>query len=78
MQAEWHDALAFYLNGVLEVKRRIAGVARLPNVGPLSIGEDGNPDPNDPAHRIQASCVAAVPPPGSPCGGLTVGQLLSW
>jgi hypothetical protein len=29
-------------------------------------------------HPSQASCVAAVPPPDSPCAGLTVGQLLSW
>ena len=34
------DAIAFYLDGALEAKRGIPGVARLPNVGPLSVGEN--------------------------------------
>ena len=34
---------------------------------------DGSTQTTDPS---QASCVAAVPPPGSACAGLTVGQAL--
>jgi hypothetical protein len=34
------DVIALYVNGKLEAQRGIPGIARLPNVGPLSVGEN--------------------------------------